>query len=188
MGPGLDRTHDPWIWSHTRICSQARYPLCYVAWSIFCLVRLCSMWINSEQQIPIYVVYSFAMSWCLLADVSNENVNPYFLKKNKTATKYFPKFCFLHFDSFVCLFVWFDSLRPINNLSVIKGVIFLGWTSTKLGLMFLLKDTTQWRRWGSNPRPFGLESSTLPLSHCAPFDSFENIMANGTNVPFFIIF
>ena len=22
----------------------------------------------------------------------------------------------------------------------------MGWTSTKLGLMFLLKDTTQWRR------------------------------------------
>ena len=65
-------------------------------------------------------------------------------------------------------FVWFDSLRPINNLSVIKGRVFLGWTSTKLGLMFLLKDTTQWRRWGSNPRPLGLESSTLPLSHCAP--------------------
>ena len=34
--------------------------------------------------------------------------------------------------------------------------------------MFLLKDITQWRRWGSNPRPFGLESSTLPLSHYAP--------------------
>ena len=47
-----------------------------------------------------------------------------------------------------CLFVWFDSLRPINNLSVIKGRVFLGWTSTKLGLMFLLKDTMQWRRWG----------------------------------------
>ena len=71
-------------------------------------------------------------------------------------------------DFFMILFVWFDSLRPINNLSVIKGRVFLGWTSTKLGLMFLLKDTTQWRRWGSNPRPFGLESSTLPLSHCAP--------------------
>ena len=66
------------------------------------------------------------------------------------------------------LFVWFDSLRPINSLSVIKGRVFLGWTSTKLGLMFLLKDTTQWRRRGSNLRPFGLESSTLPLSHCAP--------------------
>ena len=32
----------------------------------------------------------------------------------------------------------------------------------------LLKDTTQWRPWGSNPWPLGLESSTLPLSHCAP--------------------
>ena len=43
-------------------------------------------------------------------------------------------------------FVWFDSWRPINNLSVIKGRVFLGWTSTKLGLMFLLKGTTHWRR------------------------------------------
>ena len=32
-----------------------------------------------------------------------------------------------------CLFVWFDSLRPINNLSVNQGRVFLGWTSTKLG-------------------------------------------------------
>ena len=39
------------------------------------------------------------------------------------------------------LFCLFDSLRPINNLSVIKGLVFLGRTSTKLGLMFLLKDT-----------------------------------------------
>ena len=37
------------------------------------------------------------------------------------------------------VFVWVDSLRPINNLSVIKGQVFLGWTSTELGLMFLLK-------------------------------------------------
>ena len=60
-----------------------------------------------------------------------------------------------HVSLFV-LFVWFDSLRPIYNLSVIKRRVFLGWTSTKLGLMFLLKDTTQWRRWGLNPRPLGL--------------------------------
>ena len=32
-----------------------------------------------------------------------------------------------------CLFVWFDSLRSINNLSVKQGRIFLGWTSIKLG-------------------------------------------------------
>ena len=31
------------------------------------------------------------------------------------------------------LFVWFDSVRPINNLSVKQGRVFLGWTSTKLG-------------------------------------------------------
>ena len=30
------------------------------------------------------------------------------------------------------------------------------------------RTTTQWRLWGSNPWPLGLESSTLPLSHCAP--------------------
>ena len=69
------------------------------------------------------------------------------------------------------VFVWFDSLRHINNLSVIKVQVFLGWTSTKLVLIFLLKDTTQW---GSNPRPLGLDASTLRLSHCAPFD--ETVM------------
>ena len=35
------------------------------------------------------------------------------------------------------------------------------------------RTTTQWRRWGSNLRPFGLESSTLPLSHCAPYASVD---------------
>ena len=31
------------------------------------------------------------------------------------------------------IFVWFDSLRHINNLSVKQELVFLGWTSTKLG-------------------------------------------------------
>ena len=30
-------------------------------------------------------------------------------------------------------FVWFDSLRPINNLSVKQGRVFLGWIRTKRG-------------------------------------------------------
>ena len=39
--------------------------------------------------------------------------------------------------TFVCnwhqpFFCLFDSLRPINNLSVMYGQVFLGWTSTKL--------------------------------------------------------
>ena len=31
------------------------------------------------------------------------------------------------------------------------------------------RTTTQWGPWGSNPQPLGLKSSTLPLSHCAPY-------------------
>ena len=32
MGPGLDRTHDLWICSQTRICSQTCYLLHFAAW------------------------------------------------------------------------------------------------------------------------------------------------------------
>ena len=31
MGPGRDRTRDPWICSQTRICCQTRYRLRYAA-------------------------------------------------------------------------------------------------------------------------------------------------------------
>ena len=67
------------------------------------------------------------------------------------------------------MFVCFDSLHPINNLSDIKGRIFLCWTSSKLGLMFLLKDTTQWRRWGSKFEP-SVSSQALyhGAKYCAP--------------------
>ena len=39
----------------------------------------------------------------------------------------------LEFLSAVSLFVCLNSLRPINNLSVKQGQVFLGLTSTKLG-------------------------------------------------------
>ena len=32
MGPGVDRTQDPWICSQTCICSQTRYQMRYAAW------------------------------------------------------------------------------------------------------------------------------------------------------------
>ena len=70
---------------------------------------------------------------------------------------------------FVCLIWLFMSNQ---HLSVIKGRVFLDRTSTKLGFKFLLKSTAQWRRWGSNSRPFGRESSTLPLSHSAKKRSY----------------
>ena len=68
----------------------------------------------------------------------------------------------------LCLwYVMFDHFEPKHNYN--NGQVFLGWTSTKLWS----KTTTQWRRWDSNPRSHGLESSTLPLSHCAPFEYLE---------------
>ena len=50
---------------------------------------------------------------------------------------------------------------PVNNFSVMSGQVFLGWTSTKQGLMCLLKDTMQWRGWGSNL------ISSQAFCHCA---------------------
>ena len=41
--------------------------------------------------------------------------------------------CSLCEVSMCVLFVLFDSLRPINHLSVKQVWVFLGWTSTKLG-------------------------------------------------------
>ena len=53
---------------------------------------------------------------------------------------------------------------PSTNFQLYRGRVFLGWTSTKLGLMFLLKDTKQWRRWGSNWGPqSGVKHSTTEL-------------------------
>ena len=39
----------------------------------------------------------------------------------------------LEYNMLMWALVWFDSLRPINNLSVKQGRVFLGWTSAKLG-------------------------------------------------------
>ena len=65
-------------------------------------------------------------------------------------------------------FVWFDLLRPINNLSVIKRWVFLGWTSTKLGFMFLLKDTMQWHPSASSQALYHW-ATALPDGTCQHF-------------------
>ena len=68
-----------------------------------------------------------------------------------------------------CVGFWFDSLRPINNLSVMLGQVFLGWTSTtKLGYMCLAQGHNAVTPVRLEPAALCLESSTLPLSHCAP--------------------
>ena len=56
----------------------------------------------------------------------------------------------------------FNLYVQVNNLSATSGRVFLSCTSTKLGLMC--------RAQGHNTvTPVRLESSTLPLSHCALF-------------------
>ena len=55
IGPGRDRTPDPWICSKTCICSQTCYRLCYVAGVTPSMCRLCfpgdtkSMGINIQH-------------------------------------------------------------------------------------------------------------------------------------------
>ena len=50
----------------------------------------------------------------------------------------------------------------------IKGWVFLGWTSTKLGFMCLAQGHKAVMSVRLEPGPLGLESSTLPLSQCTP--------------------
>ena len=64
------------------------------------------------------------------------------------------------------LFVWYDSLCPINNISVIKGRVFLRLTSTKLGLMCLAQGhntVTTVRLEPAAPRSRVKHSTTEPL-------------------------
>ena len=60
---------------------------------------------------------------------------------------------------------------PVNSFSVMRGCVFLGWTSTKQGFMCLDQGYMQCSQWGSNLQPLHLKSNTLPLSHCAPCNS-----------------
>ena len=64
------------------------------------------------------------------------------------------------------VFVLFDSLLPITNLSVIQGRVFLGRTSTKLGLMCLAQGhnaVTSLRLEPAAPRSRVKHSTTEPL-------------------------
>ena len=65
------------------------------------------------------------------------------------------------------LFCLFDLIiYPINNLSVVKGRVFLGWTSTKLGLMVLAQGhnaVTPVRLQPAAPRSRVKHSTTQPL-------------------------
>ena len=64
---------------------------------------------------------------------------------------------------FLYLFIWFYSLRPINNLSFKQRRVFLGWTSTKLGEMCLAQG--QQRSDACEARTRGPSASSQALYH-----------------------
>ena len=57
---------------------------------------------------------------------------------------------------------------PVNNFSVMLGRVFVGWSSTKQGLMCLAQGHNAVMLVRLKPTILGLQSSILPLSHCAP--------------------
>ena len=84
MGPGRDRTRDPWICSQTRICCQTRYRLRYAArWPYWPLLQkgrkipaICESWgwtqenlillhDNHKAQISLYSLISTYVIWYL---------------------------------------------------------------------------------------------------------------------------
>ena len=71
----------------------------------------------------------------------------------------------------VCLFdlIWFFTSHQQSFSFIGTGLPGLNQYWARINVS-CSRTTTQWRRWGSNLRPFDLESSTLPLSHCAPYE------------------
>ena len=71
MGPGWDRTRDPWICSQLRICNQTRYRLRYdksCDWRGKCLTHKAPPIICSRQQFQAQLVTCIATDACLTAD------------------------------------------------------------------------------------------------------------------------
>ena len=81
----------------------------------------------------------------------------------------------MFFLCFVCL-IWFFTSHQQSFSYIGTGLPGLKQYWARINVS-CSRTTTQWRRWGSNPRPFGLESSTLPLSHCAPIFFFCVVFA-----------
>ena len=68
----------------------------------------------------------------------------------------------------ISCYMWFVFCVPVNISSVMSGRVFLGWTSTKQGLICLDQ--------GHNAvPPMRLQPATLQswvMSHCVPYTSF----------------
>ena len=117
---------------------------------------------SAYQKINFLIFQPKHMLWMLKRTVSMSTQN---ICSNSCIRKYlqfFAKnFCLSKpMKEFVCL-IW--SLCPINNLSVVKGRVFLGWTSTKLGLMYLAQGHNAVGLEPAAPRSRVKHSTTEPL-------------------------
>ena len=91
---------------------------------------------------------------CFVMTAFNKSFHLFFLSR--------PEKCHRKYHwSFVYLIWFFTSQSTIFQLCWDRS----SWVEPVLSKdkCVLLKDTTQWRRWGLNPWSLGLKSSTLPL-------------------------
>ena len=117
--------HTEHLWMAHLICI---FPIRRCFWKWFCHLGLgvastnrifIAPWLTPDHRLVpniFNIEYRQSESWEIAADITGM-----FVRRNVP----------------YLVFVWFDSLCPINNLSVKQGRIFLGLTSTKLGSMCL---------------------------------------------------
>ena len=117
MGPGRDRTRDPWNCSQTRICSQTHYRLHYAARHEYFLV----LFMKIDKVVTIYSKFRFdyhkgkqsGMVNALLSLKKSLFSNPLWYFQNTKTCKVFVPYCYNIKEEF-CLKIS-DSLRFISQ-------------------------------------------------------------------------
>ena len=72
---------------------------------------------------------------------------------------------------FIFCLIWFFTSHQQSFSYIRTGLSGLNHYWARINVS-CSRTTTQWPRWGSNPWPFGLVSSTLPLSSNSSFDPY----------------
>ena len=141
---------------HTYASTVALKRLCMLIWAYSaCLCKLLACWVF----LICFVIYSFKntfrVSAILFPGKDRHLVSPD-LGPNCLQTE----------AKTICL-IWFFTSK-LSIFSDMFGWVFLGWTSTKQGLMCLV----QWHWWSSNPQLLSLESRTPQLGNCVHIEPF----------------
>ena len=116
-------------------------------------------WVKHSTTEPLgsLICYSIALEWLANSWIQNQ-------RRLECLEQFLKRFLFTYIQ--LNLFVWFDSLRSINNILVMQGGVVLGWTSTKLELMCLAQGhntVTPVRLKPEAPLSWVKHSTTEPL-------------------------